>query len=356
MGVHKLSVVSGVWLMMVLQLPEGRIRIDALSKALYHQTGIVLAFNSGKIAAGSSIMISHPQPTVKEVLTDMRAQLHVHLRLYRDHVILTPIPIRPIVRKPEKRSAHRSDTAHSLKEDTTSLSEISLLVASARLSDTVRLRLPGKQPILSQQRGSTGQRNVRMGQRSGSNGVALFAQLGLTVDEIFYASPMIQVGAKQVFALFSWNTNFKKREYRYGLGTSFQLTQRWSAGLDITGGSMSADYSAYFGITRDSTVEVGVKNNLYRLHISITRSLNKHLQCQLGPALNWLRTDYTYSNARNAQSMLSLDHINADQAFSVIQPPYLIYNNYNPNAPSNNKLWIGVQLRLFYSFGVNHKE
>ena len=337
-----------------LVLPAGPIRMDVLGERLFKTAGVSFAFNSSRIPAGTLVRIPRANPDMATLLRWIGGQLHVHFRLYGNHVIVFNDQA-PSAQSGVSRRHTPTTTKPAAGPKTLTLQPIQ------PITDTTRPRFtPGKPITISYQLPaphtsphpgpglSAGKALPRVGLQKA------FIQAGLQTDETLYFSPTLEAGLPFLYAEAAWNTNFQISGARYGIGTSVNLGKGWKALLDITTGNLSKNYQAHLDTSYmgDTLMGIGVKSRLYQLRLGVEKAWGQSFRFQAGPTLNRMQTSYVYPQNANPDVIVSLlqrSGINETDAYYTIKPPYA------SGGSGSTRLWIGFQVSLFYFFELGRR-
>ena len=348
-----------------LVLPAGPIRMDALGERLFKTAGISFAFNSSRIPAGTLVRIPHANPDMATLLRWIGGQLHVHFRLYGNHVIVfnDQAPSAQSgastrhTRTTAKRPAGLSPNEAHASPDSSAPKALIL----QPITDTTRpgfapgksIQLPAPHIGISTRPHPgpglfAGKAFPRVGLQKA------FIQAGLQTDETLYFSPTLEAGLPFLYAEAAWNTNFQISGARYGIGTSVNLGKGWKALLDITAGNLSKNYQAHLDTSYmgDTLMGIGVKSRLYQLRLGVEKAWGQSFRFQAGPTLNRMQTSYVYPQNADPDVIVSLlqqSGINEADAYYTIKPPYA------SGGSGSTRLWIGFQVSLFYFFELGRR-
>jgi hypothetical protein len=174
-----------------------------------------------------------------------------------------------------------------------------------------------------------------------------FVDAGLTADETMYLNPTIRVGCPFIYGIAQFSTNFIVSGFRYGVGGSFRVADKWRLGLNATTGNYSKGYQWNIILPGlpVSIDPITVNTSLQKIGLSVETAISRDIQIQFGPMLNILGTKYyTF----DTPIPIGADETNANKFYNYIKPPYTIQDNYSPYSTQNTKLWIGLQASLFY--------
>jgi hypothetical protein len=185
--------------------------------------------------------------------------------------------------------------------------------------------------------------------------IRFFIKGGITANEIMYSNATLQVGLPEVYGTFSAGTNFNLTELRFGGGTSIRLSDSWRLNLQVDFGKTIRNFkdfetdSSGAPINSADAKRIKVNGKATRINILFERKLSKNLSLQLGPTFTMMKTEYFVNNRATKAGSLGTD---ADKKYRTVSPPFLISNSFNANSTSNSKIWVGVQVGLFYTIRV----
>lgn len=322
-----------------LVLPPGPIRMDALGERLFKTAGISFAFNSSRIPAGTLVRIPHANPDMATLLRWIGGQLHVHFRLYGNHVIVFN----------DKAPSAQSGVSRRHTPTTTKHAAGPKILTLQAITDTTRTRFAPGKPITTSYQLPAPHTAISASPRPRIFAGKAFIQAGLQTDETLYFSPTLEAGLPFLYAEAAWNTNFQISGARYGIGTSINLGKGWKALLDITAGNLSKNYQAHLDTSYmgDTLMGIGVKSHLYQLRLGVEKAWGQSFRFQAGPTLNRMQTSYVYPQNANPDVIVSLlqrSGINEADTYYTIKPPYA------GSGSGSTRLWIGFQVSLFYFF------
>lgn len=188
---------------------------------------------------------------------------------------------------------------------------------------------------------------------------------GVSADELYYINPTVRAGFDFLYGTIAYNTG-TFAHWRYGLGSSVRLNDRWSLRLEVNGGGpLKQPYTITTFDTTTIVVDSGVirqviteRNTALVVQSRLTRfimgaefKMTGNLYVGGSLILNSLHTTYSSNGNPVALSNILPIGYDADDKYRTIKPPYQLSNSYNGNSSSNTKLWIGIQLSLIYKLG-----
>ncbi len=94
---------------------------------------------------------------------------------------------------------------------------------------------------------------------------------------------------------------------------------------------------------------ITVQSKLNRFSLQLEYKITRDVTLSGGATLNILNTAY-FSNGIPARfnDFPGSTATDPDNEFRSIKPPYLIGNSYDGNNSNNTRMWVGIQLSLFY--------
>ncbi len=354
-------------------MPAESIRLDSLSRLIASESGFIFAFNASQINPGQKITVPAAIKRLDDLLAYLKEQYRLGYKAIGNHIILfkdTPLTIAVKLpsRKlrnylPQKKAAifnkektagvqsSKKSTAHSTTlPDITP--EITPLILPKKISNPpVKPDIPElKSPVSLQgtpidfygkeDNNPKGKSIHNIHFRSPDNSFSVSA--GLTTSEILYVNPKLRAGLPWLFALAGWGTNFKTFGFFYGIGTRIKLSDSWDFQLSASRGTLSKDFR---WPTPTSDTIGRIKTTLTRIDILVEKHLNKRWVVQFGPVLNLTKSKYSLIDPTTANSLPS-GYLIKD--IKIINPPYTLSNHYKRNTDSRKKMWVGLQIGLFY--------
>lgn len=192
-------------------------------------------------------------------------------------------------------------------------------------------------------RSFTGIRNSSDGSRPG---LTPFVAAGVMLEESFIVNGHLQTGMPFLYAMASWGTGRGASGLRYGAGTSVRLGEDWRLHFQATTGKMQFDYDS------SGFVFKHIRMQWHKLALLGERRLNDHFGVQAGISLNILRLEYyTF----DTPTPLGRPEETALKDVRYFKPLYTISNNFNPDGPESRKMWVGLQLGVFYRLDFRKK-
>lgn len=177
-------------------------------------------------------------------------------------------------------------------------------------------------------------------------GLIPFVSAGMTLEESFMVNGHLQAGMPFLYGMASWGTGRGASGLRYGAGTSVWLSEDWRMHFQATTGKMLFDYDS------SSFVQKQIRMQWHKLALIGERRLNDHFGVQAGISLNILNSEYyTFKDP----SPLGRPEEQALKDVRYFKPLYTISDNFNTNEPRSRKMWIGLQLGVFYRLDFRRK-
>jgi hypothetical protein len=387
-----------------IQLTHKPYTLHSLSREMQRQSGITFSYNAAKVSANTKIRLRNDKLTVEQLLTLIRKKSGINYKIVSSsHIVYIEGPKKKglFARKKEKKKPETVKNAVVKKPAQQVPAKQPVVVRAPAAADTagpLRLVIIGDSSLAMAYYFSGGSNSGGAYTGSGTpkapdadtwadpymdlNAPAnakgytdnktvtffkknlLFA-LGASVDELYYFNPTVRAGFSFLYGTISYNLG-STTEWRYGLGTSARISDKWNMHLSFTTGrKINGDYNL---ITTDTTIlpdpdsllppqvittntnnPIRVQSRLSRFSLILEYQITKDVTLSGGATLNYLTTSYT----NNGQPVRFNDFVNStstdpDKDFRIIKPPYLLGNSYDGNSSSNNKMWIGLQLSLFY--------
>ncbi|NML40525.1 hypothetical protein HHL17_25235 [Chitinophaga sp. G-6-1-13] len=189
----------------------------------------------------------------------------------------------------------------------------------------------------------TGIRNSSDGPRPG---LIPFVSAGVTLEESFIINGHLQAGMPFLYGIASWGTGGGASGLRYGAGTSVRLGEDWRIHFQGTTGRMQFDYDSSIFVQKQ------IRMQWHKLALIGERRLNDHFGVQGGISLNILNSEYyTF----NEPTPLGRREEEALKDVRYFKPLYTISDNFSTSEPQNRKMWIGIQLGVFYRLDFRRK-
>ena len=325
---------TGSSLQQKIIVPVESIRFDSLLHLISKQSGVKFSLNARKFPPSRIIHVKKGSQRVAQLLADIKARTGIYYTLLGSHIILADNPphkkeevVPPVVHYHKKISPAKPAAIVPI--------EFHSLAGVFRSNDTPSIHIhaipPRKLLQVINKPVSAGKSRVEL---------PLFVKAGVTAEEFFYINTGVQAGLPFLYAITSYNSNFKYSNFRYGLGTSIRLADAWRMHLMVTTGNR---IKQAFDSTSMNRL---VKMRLNKAAIVAERTFNSRFTLQLGLSFNNLQTKY-YLNGEEAP--LTFPEETADKRFNFLKPPYAISSNYSPLSSSYRKLWIGLQAGLYYN-------
>lgn len=368
----------------LLTLPPATIRLDSLSSILAHKTGFVLSFNAGEINPGTKMTFLDTKVKLDTLLSYLHQHYQLTHKMIGNHIILfkdsSSDKKEQITAKTYKSRLPQGKPNIAVKEEAAVVhlkKEIKLLPITALpntktgtlfrspspslpkevgniLIKQNRIPLinsgksssyPERKLILASDKSDAAEKpkkisNARLSK--GSDG--FYAAAGLTTSDVLYMNPQIKIGLPWLFASASWETNFKASGFFYGLGTSVKLSDHWDIQLSASSGTLAKDFR---WPTPTSDTIGRMKTRLARIDILGKIHLSKRLVLQFGPILNFMKSKYSLRDSSIANSFPPSGDVSKD--IFILNPPYTLSNSYKKKTGTNKKMWVGIQIGIFYT-------
>jgi hypothetical protein len=87
---------------------------------------------------------------------------------------------------------------------------------------------------------------------------------------------------------------------------------------------------------------------LHKIGMILEKPLGDKWMLQFGPVLNIMSTKYSL-NGTAFLPVPRLSEADLNDRFPFFEPLYTIKNTYSSTSSQNTKLWVGLQLAVFYS-------
>lgn len=362
----------------VLTLPVGSMRIDSFSHWLARESGFVFSFNASKINPGKEIRFPRKRESLNELLFHLHTHYSIshkfignHIILYRDNSGDKKMVVPPskkekysfgkgLEKKKEKQIKDLPgkkfrpsaptilpDTGHGISDIPNYLVLYSGAIKVIHAPDYIP---PAKiveadsnslKAISQPSRQKAGEKQSRRNLfRFNTGNNKFYMAAGFTGNEVLYFNPQIRAGLPWLFASVEWRTNFKASGFFYGIGTSINLLQGWNISVSASNGVLSKIYK-----TSNSDTSIRIKSRLSQISLSVEKHFGNRLTLEFGPVLNFMKSNYTSTNAVTSNFPLPTD---PNLEYYILHPPYTITSSYNEKTGIEKKLWIGLQVGLFY--------
>lgn len=348
----------------MLTLPSGRIRLDSLGRLLIRESGFILSFDAERVNPGTKLTFPDTKISLKDLLSYLRDQYGLTHQMIGNHIILfsdnhtgrqalakPKVPVKRLYRlkqdNRDQKPAEKQSKAETGFLQLTILPVISI-EKPVKFKPVILPTMVEKPSAFrnSAWRGRAAHRTQIAGSEvySPKDNRRFYASAGLTTSEVLYVNPQIKVGLPWLFASASWETNFKGSGFFYGLGTSVKLPGNRGFQLSASTGALSND----FGWPTSTGDTIGqVKTRLTRIDILGKIHLSRRWTLQFGPVLNFMGSKYSFKDSSRANSFPPPTNVSKDMY--ILNPPYTLSNNYKENTGSDKKIWIGLQIGLFYT-------
>lgn len=378
-----------------IRIKPGTFRLDSLLITITQQTGVVFSYNAKKFDSKRRINISSGIRTLGVFLDALKKEKGLAIKMIENYVVITSAtkeppqkaiqpPLTTVVKPTEiiKRDEGFSRSSNpTIKKDsvlTSSVDSTQALVEKkvtlpvekkqGAPNDTLTqkpkfersvaqrdsVKSTPKSPLPKKPEADSVKKNPAIIAKpvASNNSVkkslfsikkSLFVKTGATVDESSFMGVVVQCGLPIAYATLAANSNLLATHIRYGVGSSYKVSSSVRIHFAISYGNISR--SGFFSDTLGIKYPIAVKSNLLRVGLGAEFRLKNRLSLQVIPTVNQLTTNYFINHV---SSNLSLFNNAGDDLFYTIKPPYLISNTFSPDASSNVKMWIGVQLNFLY--------
>jgi hypothetical protein len=363
-----------------LTISASSIRLDSLLRLIEDRTGAKFSLNPRKLPLSTFIRLKKGPQSVATLLSTISAATGVSYKVLGAHIILVHDPhsplIAPLPASPDPRSPNAAPTRNHRQPATTLshkppphpmtiLRHATVLFRPVIITDGPSplsgyfpgprspfrsvsvppiIRSPGSgsplhpapstDTISAHDQKNAGNKKIKK-VRVGPD---LFLKAGLTADDLCYASPTIETGIKPFYGIFSWNTDFKIAEFRYGLGWSTELDDDWQLQIMATTGRADEVY--------DTTgYQTLVKKDWQKLGVLGEKTIGRHFKLQVGLTVNWLRSTYYLNNKPSPPTLSASD---ADKKYDFLKPLYTIKDTYSSQSAKRDQYWIGLQVGILY--------
>lgn len=339
-------------------IPANTMQLDSLLHLINRQAGIKFSINTRKIPPSRSIPLKKQKQTIAGVLQQIKQATGVYYAVLGDHIILLDNPPKRAVpqnKKPTvKKAVVKKNNPPPSKSQPSALVRVQppvITVDHPINSDTIKAPpvvtqkpdiLPTKPPVrkpsvaVNNQPATTNRNSSEERSFAGN----LLVKGAMQGDDVFYFGAVLQAGKPWLYAIASWNTNFKLSGFRYGAGTSITLSDEWKLHLQLTTGHLTSNFDT-------ANQRWQFKTQLHRAAIVGEVKFMQSFTVQFGPVFNLMKLTYSVNDVKKAPG---LSQPQVDQKFTLIKPIYTLSNNYSLNAAQSNKVWLGLQVGIYYNF------
>ncbi|MGC4022203.1 MAG: hypothetical protein QM734_09790 [Cyclobacteriaceae bacterium] len=347
-----------------IRVKSGLISLDSALRATSLQAGVVFSYNSKKINTKQRIDLGGNEFTLAQFLSQLEKK-DLKIKIIENYIVLSPriektIEVKPkekklasikpqqlkVITKQEKKRVQSEDDIHFENPRVQASSQPTieqLLVVTPKpkikVNPSIIFAAPSKKET---------EKKPAVKAKPKKAQLPYFGRYGLSADETTLLGAAGQFGFDYLFAVVSVNTSFESSQFRYGLGSSFNLNKNTKILLNFNLGNV--ERSGHFTDTSGVSNPIQVKSKLTRASIALEFPVAQRIKLQVGPLFNYLQTTY-YINSQ--PSNLQQFNSEGDKLFYAIKAPYVITNTFSPNKDSNIKTWVGLQINLFYS--INFK-
>jgi hypothetical protein len=376
--------------------PKKKYTLQTITREIQQQTGISFSYNAAHINPGTKVKLKTDRITVEQLLGTIRKKTGIGYKVIsKTHIIYTEAGAKRRKKgKSKKRKATPAPVYVRQNNETRLRSIEGEGVAGQQIviigdSSVAAYYFSGgassgggytghdmtKYPVVldvtdeeyeedepapySGRHTNNGYANAKTEVVNYLKGSTLIA-IGFAADETYYSNPTARVGFDFLYGTVSYNLG-PYAHWRYGIGGSAKVNDRFSLHLNITTGQ---GFSEKYNIQRFDTIPptdsiqdpqiietntpLLVQSKLTRFTLSAEWNLGRGFTLGGGLILNRLKTSYSsYGNPVTLSNMLPIGY-DADAKYQTINPPYLLGNSYSGNATTNIKTWIGLQLTLIY--------
>jgi hypothetical protein len=147
-----------------------------------------------------------------------------------------------------------------------------------------------------------------------------FTSAGSSIDDALYLNNTLSAGHTYAYGIISWITDFRNSGFRYGLGTSLPLNERWALHLQYTTGKMT------FGYDTAASLRKELKATWQQVALKGEWKITNKFRLQFGPVLHFLKADHTL-NGSPAPIYASEDDL--FPKYHLVKPRLMLSNNFN---------------------------
>jgi hypothetical protein len=375
-----------------VSLPERNIRLDSLSEQLRTQSGYILSFNSGSINPATTIVFPKPSVRLVNLMEYLKIQYNLSYTVVGNHIILdrtyqknagiktkdslirnrNPVPRMKdsgsdtqgvtrhdhIQKEPNEESHFENYRLRPIKP-----ASYKLLLSGAGTS-SIQSSISAQPPATEADINQTGSgtfdpHSDDQPDQSPKTHLTnkLFVSAGLTADESFYFSPTIKIGLPYLYITGLWRTNFSRSGFGYGIGSSFGLSKKWRIQVNAARGKLKRTFTLYYGAASsgdptpyDTTLSVKITGTLLRGALLAETRLNDHIAIQFGPDINLLTYRIHTRTKRLSDVTLFPDNNEINKRYELLDAPFPLSESFNSEKSSGKKIWIGLQVGVFYFF------
>lgn len=384
-----------------IQLTHKPYTLHSLSREMQRQSGITFSYNAARISANQKIKIKDNKLTVEQLLALVKKKAGIGYKIVSsNHIVYIEGPKKKglFARKKDVKKAKLKEQPVRVTQPAVAAPSNNKTVKEPVRQDTA---VPGRIVIVGDSSLAMAYYFSGGGNSGGAYNAAGIAKApgekawtdpyldlnapattagygdsktagffkknilvaaGASADEIYYFNPSARAGFSFLYATVSYNLGGSPH-WRYGLGTSARINDKWNMHLAFNTGKKIP--GAYNLVTIDtifppdpdsgevSFVEtnhaITVQSKLTRFSLQLEYQLTKDVTLSGAATLNYLTTEYSSNGAPvqfdNFKGSTTTD---PDKEFRLIKPPYLLGNSYSGTNSTNSKIWIGLQLSLFY--------
>ena len=354
-------------------IATGPHQLDSLLHLINKQTGAKFSLNTKKFPASKKIYITNNKQSINSLLSAIKRSTGIYYAVLGDHIILLDNPPAENLSKPavvKTKPVHESHR-QTIKKPANDQNRPDAVIITPRNTPiqihntfdstiVVPIVVPHGDSLISHftnvkrlsahadKSSSTG--NSVKEKRSSE--INLFVKGGLATDDVFYCSPTIQLGLPYFYGIASWNTNFNISELRYGIGFSIPVKEQWKLHLQASTGKLSSSPSS-FSLFDSTSRRWKAKSALHMVALLAEANISNRFTIQFGPTVNIMRIDF-YKDGKKTSPGITGD--SAIKRFKLLRPVYTISNNYSASSSQATKIWIGLQVAIFYNLNLSKKE
>lgn len=347
-----------------LNFPSPVVRMDSLGSRIDKQSGFILSYNASVIDPGRVLVVPKLHIKLTDFLTYLEKRYHLHSEILGNHIIIRnerPQKTRILPSKMKERGK-TLDIGYSPRNSPVSPETGNHVISSITQINSIPKATYQDTKIKTESRASLVQASSKWrlkimraarqkqkydsyprvpAQRKKDNGLKtrFTTSIGLVSDETFYVQPTLKAGMPGLFGLLSWRTNFNTSGIVYGIGTQVHFSEDWAITLTAKTGPLLKKFE---WMDTDSTIgKIRIKGNMNQVGVLATKRIGR-LTVQFGPTVNFIKSSYSFSG-ENQPTRNQMD-----STYHLIKPLYTIENAYSNVDKRNQKIWIGLQLGLFY--------
>ena len=385
-----------------IQLTHKPYTLHSLSREMQRQSGITFSYNAAKISANQKIKIKDRKLTVEQLLALVKRKAGIGYKIVSsNHIVYMEGPKKKGLfarKKDAKKTKRKEQPVRATQPAVAAAPSNNNMVKEPVRQDTA---VPGRIVIVGDSSLAMGYYFSGGGNSGGAYNAAGIAKapgeqawtdpyldlnaptttgaysdsktagffkknilvaVGASADEIYYFNPSVRAGFSFLYGTVSYNLG-SSPHWRYGLGTSARINDKWNMHLAFnTGKKIPGEYNlvtidtipsnfpdSFPPTITQTTHPISIKSKLTRFSLQLEYQLTKDVTLSGAATFNYLSTEYSSNGAPvqfdNFKGSTTAD---PDNEFRLIKPPYLLGNSYSGTNSTNSKIWIGLQLSLFY--------